>query len=110
MPAMAFSKLVKMDACPIGRGCLVEFEGRELAVFRLADDGSVCVTDNTCPHANGNLSAGQLDGCVVTCPWHEWPFDVTTGQCTRPASPAKVNCYPASIDDGFVYVDLDAPF
>ncbi|MFQ5492023.1 MAG: Rieske (2Fe-2S) protein [Phycisphaerae bacterium] len=110
MPGMAYRKLIHLERCPADQGCFVALDGHELAVFRLPGDGRICVTDNTCPHANGNLSGGKLDGCIVTCPWHDWPFDVTTGRCTHSASPAKINCYPVKTDDGIVHVDLDAPF
>ena len=32
-----------------------------------------------CLHRGGPLAEGRLDQCVVTCPWHGWQFDVTTG-------------------------------
>jgi len=35
--------------------------------------------DGICLHRGGPLAEGQLIKCVVTCPWHGWQFDVTTG-------------------------------
>jgi NAD(P)H-dependent nitrite reductase small subunit len=102
-----FSRLISIDQCRRGSGTFVECGDRELAVFRL-DDNRFAVIDNACPHASGNLSGGQLSGDIVTCPWHEWQFDVTSGQCTLSPA-AKVNCYPVIIRDGAIYVDLDAP-
>ena len=32
------------------------------------------------PHIKGPLGAGRLDGCVITCPWHGWQYDVRTGE------------------------------
>lgn len=49
----------------------------------------ICVTrvnhglqafDNNCPHQNAPLSAGELEGCMVVCPYHAWRFNVLTGQ------------------------------
>jgi nitrite reductase/ring-hydroxylating ferredoxin subunit len=66
------------------------------------------VIDNACPHAGGNLSAGDFEAGVVTCPWHQWQFDVSTGACVD--SPrARVRRYPAEIRDGLIYADIDAP-
>ena len=28
---------------------------------------------------HGPLAEGALSRCIVTCPWHGWQFDVTTG-------------------------------
>jgi nitrite reductase/ring-hydroxylating ferredoxin subunit len=35
---------------------------------------------NICPHAEGQLGEGFLDGCVVECPWHSGQWDITTGK------------------------------
>lgn len=42
--------------------------------------GELYALDGICPHQGGPLGKGTLDGCVVTCPWHGWQFDVRTGQ------------------------------
>ncbi|HTV90706.1 MAG TPA: Rieske 2Fe-2S domain-containing protein [Stellaceae bacterium] len=35
---------------------------------------------NICPHAEGPLGEGFLDGLVVECPWHNGQWDITTGK------------------------------
>ena len=40
-------------------------------------------TDNRCPHMGGNLSAGKLDGNILTCPRHHSQFDLTDGHVVR---------------------------
>lgn len=61
-----------------GQGKVIEAEGKTLAVFNV--DGSFYAVDNTCLHRGGPLGEGELDGKVVTCPWHGWQYDVTTGR------------------------------
>jgi 3-phenylpropionate/trans-cinnamate dioxygenase ferredoxin subunit len=39
--------------------------------------------DNRCPHLGGNLSAGKLDGNILTCPRHHSQFDITDGHNVR---------------------------
>lgn len=104
---MPFAKLIELERCPVGRGIFVEHDGHELAVFRLLDGDEVIVTDNSCPHASGNLSAGRLTGSVVTCPWHEWEFDLTTGSCVH-SEHARITRYPVTVRDGFVYADVES--
>jgi nitrite reductase/ring-hydroxylating ferredoxin subunit len=36
-------------------------------------------TQEACTHANGPLSEGDLEGTIVTCPWHASCFDVANG-------------------------------
>jgi nitrite reductase/ring-hydroxylating ferredoxin subunit len=38
-----------------------------------------------------------MEGSVVTCPWHGWQYDVTTGACVANPS-AKVERYEVKID------------
>lgn len=92
----------------MGCGTFVEHRGRELAVFRIGDPESVYITDNSCPHASGNLSGGEVLGGVVSCPWHHWKFDLATGQCPHSAA-AKVRVYPALVRQEWVWADLDDP-
>jgi len=46
----------------------------------------------TCLHRGGPLGEGALEGKIVTCPWHGWQYDVTTGKTTMNPN-AGVPCY-----------------
>ncbi|MFQ5463989.1 MAG: Rieske (2Fe-2S) protein [Phycisphaerae bacterium] len=105
--AVAYEALIELERCRRGAGTFVDCGGRELAVFVPADSEEVVVGDNACPHANGNLSGGELCGRIITCPWHDWRFDLATGVCTE--SPlARIRIYPSEVRDGMVWVDLGA--
>jgi len=58
----------------------VECDGRGLFVHH-ADDGWK-VFDSRCPHQTTNIPHLALQGTTLTCPKHEWAFDVRSGQCT----------------------------
>ena len=60
-----------------GHGIVAEVTGQTLAVFNV--DGVFHAIDNTCVHRGGPLGEGELKGAIVTCPWHGWQYDVTTG-------------------------------
>jgi nitrite reductase (NADH) small subunit len=86
-----------------GAGLVVEAGGRTVAVFRVA--GRYYAIDNTCPHRGGPLGEGDLEGRTVTCPWHAWRWDVTTGaNVNNPA--VRVACYPVTIDGDDLVIDL----
>ncbi len=74
-------RLIRVQDCPPGAARFVTARGRELAVFHLIDPDEFVVTNNSCPHAGGNLSAGEVRDRIVTCPWHHWQFDLDTGTC-----------------------------
>lgn len=75
-----FVKMTTLDRLPPGAALEVEHDGRIYALFNL--EGKIAAIDGLCPHQGGPLAEGPLDGTVVTCPWHGWQFDVTTGQST----------------------------
>lgn len=86
-----------------GHGIVAEVNGKTLAVFNV--DGTFHAIDNTCLHRGGPLGEGEVEGSVVTCPWHGWKFDVTTGVCVANPS-AKVERYDIQIEGTDVKVRL----
>jgi nitrite reductase/ring-hydroxylating ferredoxin subunit/uncharacterized membrane protein len=65
---------------------------------------TVCAISETCSHAGGPLSEGELDGNLVQCPWHASRFDVCTGQVRGgPATISQVR-YETRIQNGQIEV------
>lgn len=75
-----FVTVAKAGDIPAGECRVVDARGRQVALFNV--DGQFHALDNTCLHRGGPLGEGELDGSIVTCPWHGWTYDVTSGQCT----------------------------
>ncbi|MHC5111637.1 MAG: Rieske (2Fe-2S) protein [Planctomycetota bacterium] len=101
---MPYEQLIAVARCHKDKGTFVEYDGLELAVFVSTNQRSVVITDNTCPHSSGNLSAGEHRDGLVVCPLHQWEFDDQTGVCTRSAK-ARVRVYPSRIEEGHVWID-----
>ncbi len=79
-------------------GCKqVELAGEAVAVFNVA--GRLHAIQNSCIHRGGPLSEGDLDGDLVTCPWHFWQYDVTTGKC-RSNPDAQLRTYQVKVENG----------
>jgi toluene monooxygenase system ferredoxin subunit len=66
----------------------------------------VRATQVECPHQQGDLTEGLLDGTSLTCPVHLWEFDVKTCQGINPTH-ATLASYPVKLDGDDVYVDPD---
>jgi nitrite reductase/ring-hydroxylating ferredoxin subunit/uncharacterized membrane protein len=65
---------------------------------------AICAISETCSHAGGPLSEGELDGNLVRCPWHASRFDVCTGQVKGgPATISQVR-YETRIQNGQIEV------
>ncbi len=101
---MAFVPVARAAEIPAGRGVLVERAGRACAVFN-AGGGRFYACSPTCPHEDGPLAGGWLEGEVVVCPWHGYDFDLATGRC-RVDGDMAVAVYPVRVVNGEVEVDL----
>ena len=96
-----FVKMATRDELPPGAGKEVAFEGRVYALFNV--DGEIHVIDGICPHQGGPLAEGDLDGCMVACPWHGWRFNVITGG--TPLGPKiKLDVFEAKLEGDDVLV------
>lgn len=77
-------------------------------VLLIGVEGKVFAIDNRCPHEGYPLSKGKSNSqCVLTCNWHNWKFDLHTGQCLVGGDNVRV--YPVRIEEGTIYVDTSGP-
>lgn len=96
-------RLGNASEIPAG-GCRV-FEAGDCTVAVFKVEGSLHAIDNTCLHRGGPLGEGTLEGKIVTCPWHHWQYDVTTGKTTM-SSDMGVRKYPLEVRGDDVFVEL----
>jgi nitrite reductase/ring-hydroxylating ferredoxin subunit len=98
-----FLPAIAVDQLPPGRAAEVVVNGQTIAVFNV--NGTFHALSGRCPHRGGPLGEGFLDGSQVSCPWHNYTFDVTTGE--NVVSPdLKVSRYEVKVEDGQVCVRL----
>jgi len=71
-------RIASTAECPPGTSIERVVEGRIVALANVG--GAWHALDGLCPHQGGPLGTGRLCGTVLTCPWHGWQFDVTTGR------------------------------
>jgi nitrite reductase/ring-hydroxylating ferredoxin subunit len=101
---MAFVPVVAAGEIPLGHGRMVEKDGVVVAVFN-AGVGRFYACGAICPHEDGPLAEGWVEGDVVVCPWHGFDFDLATGRC-RVAEDLAVPVYRTRLINGVVEVDL----
>jgi 3-phenylpropionate/trans-cinnamate dioxygenase ferredoxin subunit len=94
------------------------FNGQEILLARVG--GNYYAASNLCPHMNGDLSRGKLDGTIVTCPRHASRFDLRDGSMVRwlkgsgllsalgktLKSPRPLKTYPTTIEGDSVLIDI----
>jgi nitrite reductase/ring-hydroxylating ferredoxin subunit len=101
---MAFVRVASLADVPEGRGLHIEHGGTTLALFKLGD-GRLYACGAACPHEDGPLAEGWIEGDVVVCPWHGYDFELTTGR-GRAVPEFSVPVYPVRVVDTAVEVDL----
>jgi nitrite reductase/ring-hydroxylating ferredoxin subunit len=98
-------RVCSVDDVASGEALKVETHGLTLAVFNL--DGDFHVTDDHCTHGPGSLSEGFIDGDCVECNFHQGVFNIRTGAVVQPPCIVPVRTYPATVEDGAVFIEYD---
>jgi nitrite reductase/ring-hydroxylating ferredoxin subunit len=99
-----FEVVALVEDVPPGTGRAVEVEGRAVALFNI--DGSFYAIDGTCLHRGGPVGEGDLEETIVTCPWHGWQYDVTTGRNVMDPD-IGLEQYEVEVENGVVKVALN---
>ena len=73
-----------------------------VALFRTGAD-EVFAASDTCPHKGGPLSEGIVHGQSITCPLHNWVFDLNTGQAV--GEDAAIATYQVRVEGDRILVD-----
>lgn len=103
---MSMIDIAALDDIPPQGARVVRTPHGCVAIFRTADD-RVFALDDRCPHKGGPLSEGIVHGTSVTCPLHNWVFDMTTGQA-QGADSGHVATHPVRVQDGRICLDTRA--
>ena len=101
---MPFVRGARTSDIPLGKGCLIESSPIPVAVFN-AGQGRFYAVSGLCPHEDGPLADGWVEGDTVVCPWHGFDFELATGAC-RVADDLSIAVYRTRIADGVVEVEL----
>ncbi|MBI5197528.1 MAG: Rieske 2Fe-2S domain-containing protein [Nitrospirae bacterium] len=98
-----YIKAARTADVPVGGSLLVQPEGKKVVLFNLA--GEFFALDNSCPHNNGPICEGRIDGDTVICPYHHWEFDIRTGK-SKALSAYKIKMYNLKLDGDEIYVEV----
>jgi nitrite reductase (NADH) small subunit len=103
MATRELATVARADDIPPGTAHAVTAGEREIALFNV--DGTFYATAGKCLHLGGPIGEGHLDGCVITCPWHGWQYDVRTGENEFDRAIA-LETFEVVVEDGDVKVAI----
>jgi 3-phenylpropionate/trans-cinnamate dioxygenase ferredoxin component len=83
-------------------------------------NGRYYAVDAVCPHLEGDLSSGTLNGTILTCPIHNSQFDIRDGHvirwtdqtgirleyASRAHPPKPLKHYPVRIDGDTIFIEM----
>lgn len=98
-----FTRVASVEELPPGALIEIEYEGEPFAICNV--DGNIRAIFGECPHQGGPLGQGNLEGPLVTCPWHCWQFDSLTGVCVQ-GDDVVLETYPVRVEGNDVLVQL----
>jgi 3-phenylpropionate/trans-cinnamate dioxygenase ferredoxin component len=101
---MALVKLCKVDYVPVAEMKQCQIDDTEVLVVNL-NHQFFCL-EARCTHAGAPLSEGELNGKVLSCPWHGSQFDVTDGRVLQGPADQSLKVYPVKTLDGDLYIEL----
>jgi len=100
---MPWTKSVSIEDLEKKQVMVFRHKAKQIVVVR--QNQQIFALDNRCPHEGYPLSQGSVgEDCVLTCQWHNWKFDLSTGTCV--VGRDDVRTYPTKEEAGFIWVDL----
>jgi len=102
--ALSFVRVAQLNEIPTRGGLRVVVDGIGVGLYSV--DGEIYAMEDACPHAGYPLSEGELEGCIISCRAHGWPFDVRTGFDPDNADGFPVPCFAVEVEGEEVRIDL----
>ena len=96
---------LKLDEMPVGQSRCVQLGDVQVGLFRNRD--GLYAIDNVCPHRGAPLTDGFVTDGFVTCPWHQWQFQLDDGVCLN-IPKVRITVYSVEVRDGTIWINLDA--
>jgi nitrite reductase/ring-hydroxylating ferredoxin subunit len=88
-----FVRLARLSEIPDGAMKIVF---NDLVVLANVE-GRLHAFGNVCPHAQGPIGEGWLEGRVVECPWHNGQWDITTGKALTDLATADIPVFEVRV-------------
>ena len=97
-----FVTVATVDEINPGERMVFELGRRWVAVFNV--DGKYYAIADICPHDDGPLAEGELQGCVIECPRHGATFDITSGKVLSAPALVDVPSYEVRVEGDSIQI------
>lgn len=97
-----FVRVASVNDLSEGNMMLVEVGDERILLSNV--EGELYAIGEVCPHEEGPLAEGFVDGAEVECPWHGSLFDLRTGANTGPPASDPVPKYALRLEGDDILV------
>lgn len=97
--------ILTIDEAEVPEGGYVAVYPKGLGVLLAKVEGDLYAVANKCFHMGCSLEGGKLRGTILTCPCHDWRFDVRDGRFVT-APELRIRTYGTRVEDGKVLVEV----
>lgn len=95
-----------VDVGNVPEGGYVAVYPRGVGVLVARVEGQLYAVANKCFHMGCPLEGGKLRGTILTCPCHDWRFDLRDGHFVT-APNLRIPTYPTRVEeDGIVRINM----
>lgn len=101
MAAPHWVPVVSEAQVPEGGYVAVFPQGLGVLIARV--DGELFAVANKCAHMGCPLEGGKLRGPILTCPCHDWRFNIRDGSFVT-AKELSIRTFSTRVEDGTVHV------
>jgi nitrite reductase/ring-hydroxylating ferredoxin subunit len=97
--------IATLDESEVPEGGYAAVYPKGIGVLLVRIDGALHAVANKCFHMGCPLEGGRLRGAIITCPCHDWHFDVRDGRFIT-APELRLRKFATKVEDGKVLVDV----
>ena len=99
-----FVEVAKLNDLDEGELLGLEVDGELICLAKV--NGHIYACTDNCTHISGPLSEGELNGDILTCPWHGAQFNIRTGKVLRGPARQDILTYPVRVEGESILISL----
>ena len=95
---------LKLEDVPPGESRCLKLGDVQVGLFH--NEEGLFAIDNLCPHRGAPMHEGFVTDGYVTCPWHQWQFQLNDGVCLN-IPKVRIATYSVEIREGAIWINLE---
>lgn len=101
-PALEYVSVAAITDVSEERPLVVIHCAYRIAIYQVGE--CYYAIEDICPHMGAFLSNGYREGQLAVCPWHNWQFDLATGETVTPETTGCVQTFPLKVENGLLWL------